>query len=100
MIFEPVSQQIVLMRPHFFPALLITERTRKATVVLPFVPVTARLVSFEAGLPREVCARTAAAVAESSTVTTSAFFVLYGFCVTIYFAPASIAFSMKSIAVV
>ncbi len=49
----------VLIKPHLWPARLIIERTRKATVVFPFVPVTARLVSFEAGLPLAACARMA-----------------------------------------
>ena len=44
------------------------ERTRNATVVFPFVPVTARFVSFEAGLPLLAWASKAAARAESLTI--------------------------------
>ena len=64
----------VPIRPHLCPARLIIERTRNATVVLPFVPVTARLVSFAAGLPFAACARIAGTSAVSSTTT-------YSYCV-------------------
>ena len=86
------------MRPHFWPVFCMQERTRYATVVLPFVPVTARLVSFDAGFPKLVCASMAAAFAGSSTGTNS--HLSLGATVsrrqTMYSAPFEIACAMKS----